>query len=66
MSCTLSPREYAQSKQRGKTSELLGLLRTEAACVETETGTDLAALRSAGFDEVKTDRTQIALPKPVI
>jgi hypothetical protein len=38
----------------------------EANYVEGEKSTDLSALLSSGFDTVKTDRTQIVLPKPVI
>jgi hypothetical protein len=45
---------------------LIGLLRVEANYVEGEKSTDLSALLSSGFDNVKTDRTQIPLPKPVI
>jgi hypothetical protein len=45
---------------------LIGLLRVEANYVEGEKSTDLSALLSSGFDTVKTDHTQIPLPKPVI
>ena len=65
----------AASKESGKAGTaaknaareaLIGLLRVEANYVEGEKSTDLSALLSSGFDAVKTDRTQIALPKPVI
>ncbi len=45
---------------------LLGLLRQEAAYVQSIAGEDLALLLSSGFEAASTNRTQIQLPKPVV
>ena len=45
---------------------LLGLLRQEAAYVQSIAGEDLPLLLSSGFGVMSTNRTQIQLPKPVI
>ena len=45
---------------------LLGLLRQEAAYVQSISGEDLPMLLSSGFEAMSTNRTQIQLPKPVV
>jgi len=45
---------------------LLGLLRQQAAYVQSLAGDDLPMLLSSGFEAVNTNRTQVPLTKPVI
>ena len=45
---------------------LIGLLRQEAAYVQSVAGDDLATLLSSGFEAASTNRTQVMLAKPVV
>ena len=45
---------------------LLGLLRQEAAYVQSLAGEDLAVLLSSGFESISTNRTQVPLTQPVV
>jgi len=58
--------KQATANKNAARESLMALLRQEAAYVESVANDDLPTLLSSGFEAVKTDRTQIPLPKPVV
>ncbi len=58
--------KQATAEKNAAREVLITLLRPQAAYVQSIAGEDLAMLLSSGFEAVKTDRTQIPLPKPVV
>jgi hypothetical protein len=66
MSAAVHGGKIATSEKNAAREALLGLLRQEAAYVQSIAGEDEPMLLSSGFDTVKIDRTQIQLPQPIV
>lgn len=66
MSAALHGGKIATAEKNAAREASLALLRQQAAYVQSIAGEDEAMLLSSGFDVVKTDRTQIPLPQPIV
>lgn len=58
--------KQATATKNALREHLIEMLRGDAAYVTSAAGGDLALLLSSGYDSVRTDRTRIALPQPVV
>lgn len=58
--------KQATAEKNDAREALIALLRQEAAYVQSIAGEDLPMLLSSGYENMSTNRTQIALPKPVV
>ncbi|HTD68505.1 MAG TPA: fibronectin type III domain-containing protein [Candidatus Limnocylindria bacterium] len=66
ISAAMQGSKQATAAKNAARETLLGMLRQQAAYVQSLAGEDLTKMLSSGFEAASTNRTQVALTKPVL